>query len=280
MQKHRDGTVVVSATDLVGFLACDHLATLELERIAGLREKPERYDPELELLQERGDRHEHDHLERLRAAGRTIVEIPPELRSARTPDELRAAATATRAAMERRRRRRLPGDLLRRSLAWPRRLPDPGRTSEPTGCLELRRRRHEARPPRQGERAHPDVRLRRPARRGPGGAARKPSPSSPATAVATTTASPTSPPSTAWSRPASRPACSATRPRRRPTPTRSTTAASAAGGSTCVARREADDHLSLVAGMTRTATERLVDGGIRTLARLGETAPVGPASRT
>src|SRR4249919_2935592 len=98
MQKHADGTIVVSATDLVGYLACDHLATLELERIAGLREKPERYDPELELLQERGDRHEH--LERLRAAGRTIVEIPEDLRSARTPDELRAAAGATRAAME------------------------------------------------------------------------------------------------------------------------------------------------------------------------------------
>ena len=42
-------------------------------------------------------------------------------------------------------------------------------------------------------------------------------------------------------------------------------------------RREADDHLSLVAGMTRTATERLVDGGIRTLAQLGETAPWVPA---
>lgn len=99
MQKHSDGTVVVSATDLVGYLACDHLATLELERIAGLREKPERHDPELELLQERGDRHERDHLERLRAAGRSIVEIPEDLRSARNPDELWAAAEATRAAM-------------------------------------------------------------------------------------------------------------------------------------------------------------------------------------
>jgi uncharacterized protein len=99
VQKHRDGTIVVSATDLVGYLACDHLVTLELERIAGLREKPVRYDPELELLQERGDRHEHAYLERLRASGRTIVEIPPELRSAHTPDELRAAANATRTAM-------------------------------------------------------------------------------------------------------------------------------------------------------------------------------------
>ena len=99
MQKHADGTVVVSATDLVGYLACDHLATLELERIAGLRKKPERHDPELELLQERGDRHEREHLERLRAMGRSIVEIPEVLRSARDPGELRAAAEATRTAM-------------------------------------------------------------------------------------------------------------------------------------------------------------------------------------
>ncbi len=99
MQKHADGTVVVSATDLVGYLACDHLATLELERIAGLRRKPDRSDPELELLQERGDRHERDHLERLRAAGRSIVEIPEALRSARDLPELRAAAEATRDAM-------------------------------------------------------------------------------------------------------------------------------------------------------------------------------------
>src|SRR4029077_20437117 len=42
---------------------------------------------------------------------------------------------------------------------------------------------------------------------------------------------------------------------------------------TCVARREADDHLSLVAGMTRTATKRLVGAGTPPLAPLGDTAP-------
>ena len=96
MQKHADGTVVVSATDLVGYLACDHLATLELERIAGLRLKPDRYDPELELLQERGDRHEREHLERLRGEGLTVVEIPEALRSARDPAELQVAARVGR----------------------------------------------------------------------------------------------------------------------------------------------------------------------------------------
>ena len=100
MQRHSDGTIVVSATDLVGYLACDHLATLELERIAGLREKPERYDPELELLQERGDRHEHDHLERLRAAGADDRRDPRGTsdRPGR-PTSCAAAAEATRAAM-------------------------------------------------------------------------------------------------------------------------------------------------------------------------------------
>ena len=41
----------------------------------------------------------------------------------------------------------------------------------------------------------------------------------------------------------------------------------------CRARREADDHLSLVAGIRRTQVERLEDAGIRTVAALA----VGPA---
>ena len=40
MQLHPDGTFVVAATDLVGFLECDHLVTLEQLRAAGEIEKP------------------------------------------------------------------------------------------------------------------------------------------------------------------------------------------------------------------------------------------------
>ncbi len=40
MQKADDGTIIVSATDLVGYLACDHLSSLELGRIEGRWEKP------------------------------------------------------------------------------------------------------------------------------------------------------------------------------------------------------------------------------------------------
>jgi uncharacterized protein len=97
MQQHADGTIVVSASDLVGFLACDHLATLELGRIAGLWEKPFREDPELELMQEHGFAHEAAYLARLRAAGRSIHEI--QTGDLTTPDRLRAAEAETLAAM-------------------------------------------------------------------------------------------------------------------------------------------------------------------------------------
>ena len=98
MQLHRDGTLVVSATDLVGFLECDHLTTLELGAVEGLWERPhEREDPEVRLLQERGEAHERAYLERLRSEGRTVVEL--ERPEPRTPDGYRAAEARTLAAM-------------------------------------------------------------------------------------------------------------------------------------------------------------------------------------
>ncbi len=98
MQLAKDGTVLLSATDLVGFLACDHLSTLELGRIAGRWERPvRRDDPTIALIQEKGDLHEADYLARLRAEGRRVVEI--EKGDLRTPDDLRAAEAATLAAM-------------------------------------------------------------------------------------------------------------------------------------------------------------------------------------
>ena len=98
MQRHADGSVVVSATDLVGFLECGHLTTLELGRLDGLWEKPhQRTDPEVVLLQERGDAHELAYLERLRAAGKSIHVGTKD--GLTTPERLRAAEDATIAAM-------------------------------------------------------------------------------------------------------------------------------------------------------------------------------------
>ena len=90
--------IIVSATDLVGFLECGHLTTLELGRVDGLWEKPhQRADPEVVLLQERGDAHELAYLERLRAEGRSVHIGTKD--GLTTPDRLAAAEADTIAAM-------------------------------------------------------------------------------------------------------------------------------------------------------------------------------------
>ncbi len=98
VQIAHDGTLIVSATDLVGYLACDHLATLELGRVEGLWEKPIRKDdPTIALIQAKGDLHEADYLASLRASGLTVVEI--ETGDLWTPDQLREAQEITLDAM-------------------------------------------------------------------------------------------------------------------------------------------------------------------------------------
>ena len=92
-----DGTLIVSATDLVGFLECDHLVSLELARTRGEVEKPFRDDPQLKLLQERGYQHERRYIALLEAEGRTVVEMTRG--AAKTPEELRHAQDETVAAM-------------------------------------------------------------------------------------------------------------------------------------------------------------------------------------
>ncbi len=94
-----DGAPVFSATDLVGFLACGHRFELERAALAGLVRKPMRSDPTIELIQERGYEHERRYLDDLRAAGRSIVEIPRDGSSANTRAGLREAAELTVAAM-------------------------------------------------------------------------------------------------------------------------------------------------------------------------------------
>jgi uncharacterized protein len=97
VQRTPDG-IIVSATDLVGFLECGHLTTLELGRMDERWERPhQRTDPEVVLLQERGEAHERAYLERLRAEGRTIREIDKS--DLVTPEALRAAEAETMAAM-------------------------------------------------------------------------------------------------------------------------------------------------------------------------------------
>jgi len=51
-------TIQLSASDLVGHLNCRHLTQLDLAVARGAITRPERWDPALELLRERGARHE------------------------------------------------------------------------------------------------------------------------------------------------------------------------------------------------------------------------------
>ena len=71
------GRPVFAATDLVGFLACEHLVGLELAALAGLVSRPARLDPELDLIAKRGLEHEARYLAGLEAGGRTVTRIDP-----------------------------------------------------------------------------------------------------------------------------------------------------------------------------------------------------------
>jgi len=94
-----DGRPVYAATDLVGYLACEHLTQLERAVLAGLTERPERVDPELDIIQKRGFEHEQRFLADLRAEGRRVVEISLDGSIEDRGEQLRAAAAATEAAM-------------------------------------------------------------------------------------------------------------------------------------------------------------------------------------
>jgi uncharacterized protein len=70
-----DDKPVFSATDLVGYLACEHLTALGSAVLHGLVDKPERNDPELEVIRRRGVQHELRYLADLEAEGRRLVRI-------------------------------------------------------------------------------------------------------------------------------------------------------------------------------------------------------------
>ncbi len=72
----RDGHLTLSPSDLSGHLACAHLTTLQLAVVRGELEKPYISDPHRDLLFRKGSEHEAAYLERLEAAGKSVVRIP------------------------------------------------------------------------------------------------------------------------------------------------------------------------------------------------------------
>jgi predicted RecB family nuclease len=89
--QRRDGTTLHSAGDLVNFMGCTHATILDLRQLL----EPVAFPPEdaqTKLLQEKGFAHEHAYLERLKAEGRSIVEILGD-------DDVQAKAERTKAAL-------------------------------------------------------------------------------------------------------------------------------------------------------------------------------------
>ncbi len=70
-----DSELFVSATDLSNFLSCRHRTALELAEAHGARKRPRFDDPFLEILAERGLEHERAYVESLRTGGRRVVDL-------------------------------------------------------------------------------------------------------------------------------------------------------------------------------------------------------------
>ncbi len=73
--KNVDGVIQLSASDIVGHLNCSHLSALDLEVARGNLAKPDHYDPLLEVLRERGYRHEQAFIDHLQDAGHELAVI-------------------------------------------------------------------------------------------------------------------------------------------------------------------------------------------------------------
>lgn len=75
MERHGDG-MLLSASDLVGHLNCDHLTSLDIAVANGALAKPVSWDPLVELLWARGAQHEQGFVDHLRAQGFEVTVIP------------------------------------------------------------------------------------------------------------------------------------------------------------------------------------------------------------
>lgn len=70
-----DGQIHLTASDLVGHLNCRYLTHLDLAVAKGEINKPSVWDPVLEILAERGTLHEKGYVNHLAASGKTIANI-------------------------------------------------------------------------------------------------------------------------------------------------------------------------------------------------------------
>lgn len=67
--------IQLSASDLVGHLNCEHLTSLDLKVMSGALSKPVQWDPLLDILRERGFRHEAAFVDYLTSSGLSVEKI-------------------------------------------------------------------------------------------------------------------------------------------------------------------------------------------------------------
>src|SRR5258708_28707826 len=70
-----EGRLILSASDLTGFLECPHLTQQELAAARGELVRPDRDDPELELIARHGTEHEQAHLDAYARDGKSVARI-------------------------------------------------------------------------------------------------------------------------------------------------------------------------------------------------------------
>src|SRR6056300_1682064 len=92
--KRIENIMQLSAGDLIGHLNCDHLTSLNVRVANRTLNKPDSYDPLLQLLHERGQRHEDDYIEHLRNKGCEITVIDGVDISDATVEATKAAMVA------------------------------------------------------------------------------------------------------------------------------------------------------------------------------------------
>lgn len=81
--------LLISASDLVSFVACEHLTSLDWQATtdAALRKRRDEMDASGALITSRGNQHEQQHLAQLRASGLQVVDINEETRESSSKDE-------------------------------------------------------------------------------------------------------------------------------------------------------------------------------------------------
>jgi uncharacterized protein len=92
--RYRDGVTVLSATDLSNHLGCHHRTALEMSAALGALAKPAFDDPQLEALFKRGLDHEHEYVSALVASGGTVVDLAKETDRTRAIDATHVAMRA------------------------------------------------------------------------------------------------------------------------------------------------------------------------------------------